>query len=654
MSHGKKHREYKNSKEAQWDAASKDLQHEDSGAVKEYIQKLEAKRARRKTLQAFYFDPTRQYIEKEHLIRFTAVHLGRSVAFKAWVTEFSDQFQSSWNSEEVYGRMDPIQTFKSTKRVIQLSWDVVAASEHEAITNMKNSNTLLRFLYPRYNGAALSAPPLLRLKFANLVHSVGSSHKGLLGTVEGFNYTPDFEAGVFDSTKGKIYPKVIKFTCSFTALHEAQMDAGTVGVGESLPHFPHHVGAKKTRMSQGLPLTQEHTETEKHLLDNAHSLLEAKLAHEAYKAPAIAALAATAPAADDGMPDSIFLADEPAYPSAAESEIHGSVNVNDSVTASDVPLTAVPLRDSFMQDVSPEAALEYATSGAAEVSGPRPANDTLNQLGAMQVVPNQAQKEASEGFYNAGKPQPGDGTARNVNLFPESVINNVAQGGAGAHLPQTKHEIGPPGSQSKAPVTALPLDNSPEVKTAQAAEKDRQDMRDFRANSTKRQQSLELPLEKTVFNRPSTVGTHDPSTEAINRQMHRDNKKHNLSTLSNNARKRTDASNVASQHTGQIDRLLATDYSGSTYNASDYRRTPTVQDHVDSISRSNYAASGLRSSDIRAVSLPSGTENMSTRELIHSRQHPGQKRGFKSLRYIKGKGYVAFYDTRVEGWGDKY
>ena len=67
---------------------------------------------------------------------------GASVAFKAWVTDFSDKFESEWGSEEVYGRMDPIQTFKGTKRTIDLAWDVVAASEEEAIDNMKKCTRL--------------------------------------------------------------------------------------------------------------------------------------------------------------------------------------------------------------------------------------------------------------------------------------------------------------------------------------------------------------------------------------------------------------------------------------------------------------------------------------------------------------------------------
>jgi hypothetical protein len=55
------------------------------------------------------------------------------VEFKGFITEMSDNFQSSWDTEEVYGRMDPIGTFKSTKRTISLGWTVPAASLKEAV-----------------------------------------------------------------------------------------------------------------------------------------------------------------------------------------------------------------------------------------------------------------------------------------------------------------------------------------------------------------------------------------------------------------------------------------------------------------------------------------------------------------------------------------
>ena len=46
------------------------------------------------------------------------------VDFKAFVTQFEDQYTSEWNEETVFGRMDPIATFKRTGRKINLGWDI--------------------------------------------------------------------------------------------------------------------------------------------------------------------------------------------------------------------------------------------------------------------------------------------------------------------------------------------------------------------------------------------------------------------------------------------------------------------------------------------------------------------------------------------------
>ena len=48
------------------------------------------------------------------------------VAFKAFLTSFSQNFQSSWNQESVYGRIDPIATFDNTTRTINVAWDIPA------------------------------------------------------------------------------------------------------------------------------------------------------------------------------------------------------------------------------------------------------------------------------------------------------------------------------------------------------------------------------------------------------------------------------------------------------------------------------------------------------------------------------------------------
>ena len=179
-----------------------------------------------------------------------------SVQFKAFVTSYEDKFESEFGSEEVYGRMDPIQTFKGTKRKISLGWEVVSASESEAEDNLERCTTLFSMLYPTYSeeGSAvattIAAGPIFRLKFANLIQDVSSAASGpasaeangLVGTISGFTYSPDFDSGFFDSGIGKLFPQTIKLSCDYTVNH-------THGLGYSngskrTKNFPYNVNGE--------------------------------------------------------------------------------------------------------------------------------------------------------------------------------------------------------------------------------------------------------------------------------------------------------------------------------------------------------------------------------------------------------------------------
>ena len=197
-----------------------------------------------------------------------------SVAFKGWVTDFSDDFASTWNTTEVYGRMDPLATFQGTQRTITLSFDVVAGSRSEAIRNDENVNKLIQFLYPVYSqgssgeGASCNLPrdqaivaaaPLLRLSYANLVQN-NVDQKGLVGYLAGVNYAPNLEAGQFlpgwnqTATPGlEIVYQQLSINFSFTVLHTHLMgwvqgegnsfyfggDPGESGDTKYLSNFPH-------------------------------------------------------------------------------------------------------------------------------------------------------------------------------------------------------------------------------------------------------------------------------------------------------------------------------------------------------------------------------------------------------------------------------
>ena len=183
----------------------------------------------------------------DYRIYFQHIATGTTSIFKAFLTDFDDQYSSEWNDVDVYGRMDPITTFQGTRRQINFSFDVVAASAAQAQKNYEESYKLIKSLYPvygargqedgGYSATSLKAPPLLRIRFKNLIRAGHwQDHGGpqacanipLVGKLSGLSYRPNMDVGFFE-TKDAIYPKVNSFSCNFTVLH-----TGPVGwyVGE--------------------------------------------------------------------------------------------------------------------------------------------------------------------------------------------------------------------------------------------------------------------------------------------------------------------------------------------------------------------------------------------------------------------------------------
>jgi hypothetical protein len=200
---------------------------------------------------------------KAMVLDFYHVPSSLSVVFKAFINSFSDQYTSEWNTEAVYGRMDPIAAFQGTARQISLEWDVVAGSISEAKLNMQKCETLMAMLYPSYSGASgqsqtIASSPLFRFKFGNFAHNVTSGpgaggarakDAGLVGFIGGFTFEPDFEQGIVDEGVGEFYPLKLTLSAEFTVLHTHAMgwtansdhmkEGATMGLGENAKGFPY-------------------------------------------------------------------------------------------------------------------------------------------------------------------------------------------------------------------------------------------------------------------------------------------------------------------------------------------------------------------------------------------------------------------------------
>tara|TARA_R110000765_G_scaffold8439_1_gene27208 strand:- start:1835 stop:2794 length:960 start_codon:yes stop_codon:yes gene_type:complete len=175
---------------------------------------------------------------------FMHVPTGATVYFMAFVTDYSDSFDTQWTDEKVYGRMDPVMTFQGTSRKISIGWDIPADGPTQGFQNLRRVQRLAKYLYPMYDdeegATSIIKSPLWRVKFGNLIaKDMGDNvqDNGLLCACAGINFAPDIDAGFFDSSlvnfggaeldvrggtggTGALAPKVIKLSCELTVLHE--------------------------------------------------------------------------------------------------------------------------------------------------------------------------------------------------------------------------------------------------------------------------------------------------------------------------------------------------------------------------------------------------------------------------------------------------
>ena len=181
--------------------------------------------------------------------------------FPAYITAFSDSYTPNWTPKQVFGRSDPIPTYSHTSRQISISVRIPCFDETDANNNLKKINTLIKNLYPTYKfegegalrqtGARImNSPPLVRIKFANLISSAVNPFSGLLGYITSCTPSLEIEKGAFlvgpeggfNGQEGLILPRSYTLTISFTPLHEH-----TLGWQEGLaasnfaggPNFPY-------------------------------------------------------------------------------------------------------------------------------------------------------------------------------------------------------------------------------------------------------------------------------------------------------------------------------------------------------------------------------------------------------------------------------
>ena len=176
------------------------------------------------------------------VLEITSMVVGNTskISFPAFITDISQNFSSTWNTEEVYGRMDPIALFQNTTRQITIALEIPSMSLSKAKSNLDKCATVAAFMYPGYtmlgssvsdstgklsfqaSSAVISKSPLVKVKLGNLIRSMNTGG-GLLGYFDSFTFSPMLESGMYAAGYGNFYPKVISLSFGFNVLHQSPL-----------------------------------------------------------------------------------------------------------------------------------------------------------------------------------------------------------------------------------------------------------------------------------------------------------------------------------------------------------------------------------------------------------------------------------------------
>jgi len=210
---------------------------------------------------------------KNQMIKFIHVATSTTVEFPAFLTEYADNFSVSWGNEQIFGRNDPIKPYQSTSRQLQVGFDVLSHDMENAKENLQKYSILTKMLYPVYTpalnnnpdslGRTIKAPPLIRIKFVNMIQSADGGGS-LLGCIEGFGYSPNQVAGFFVERDGSLFPKHFNLSFRFTPQHESPLGWDSEAASFLTDSFPYSQAQISTSdQGQGADTTKESAKTDK-------------------------------------------------------------------------------------------------------------------------------------------------------------------------------------------------------------------------------------------------------------------------------------------------------------------------------------------------------------------------------------------------------
>lgn len=202
-----------------------------------------------------------------------------AVMFPAYLSSaITDSYTPSYaDAGTVFGRMDPIPVYSRTTRSIKVEFNIPAFDIDDARQIRAKLDIVVKNTYPTYKKGNSSLierltvfkPPLIRIKFGNIICSPIDQFKGLLGYLSnGITISHDLSSGVFTTWPGQeIYAKKYSLTLNMNVLHE--FTPGFVDNGDG--NLATGNNFLRTNTSMIFPGTNIRSKTEAEAINNGSS-----------------------------------------------------------------------------------------------------------------------------------------------------------------------------------------------------------------------------------------------------------------------------------------------------------------------------------------------------------------------------------------------
>lgn len=143
--------------------------------------------------------------------------LQKSVYFLPFITSLTENFAPQWNMANYFGRVDPVATYQSTSRTINLGFKLVCFSRNDLDVIFKKLAWLTSMCYPQFNDDVYQAGPVVSMRVGDLIAST-SPGNGLTGVITSLNLS--YDEAIWEIEADAKLPRNIDVTVAFQVLHE--------------------------------------------------------------------------------------------------------------------------------------------------------------------------------------------------------------------------------------------------------------------------------------------------------------------------------------------------------------------------------------------------------------------------------------------------